>query len=122
MTTEAVPFDRTHIVLSPVDNPPNTCDALAPSEIAAFWASAENNKHEAVRLVLHNNPGNLAAAVLVKKTPSSEITRVEDTRLAAMTCPTAPARLGCAGGCRELVREFRPLYGGSAFDRIAEPL
>jgi hypothetical protein len=34
MTTEAVPFYRTHIVLSPVDNPPNTCDALARSEIA----------------------------------------------------------------------------------------
>ena len=40
-----------------------------------------------VRLVLHDNPGKVAEAVLVTKTNSSEVTRIHDRSLRGLTCP-----------------------------------
>lgn len=40
-----------------------------------------------VRLILHNNPGKVAEAVLVTKTTSTETTQIHDKSIAGFTCP-----------------------------------
>ncbi len=40
-----------------------------------------------VRLVLHDNPGKVAEAVLVTKTSTTETTRIHDKSVAGFTCP-----------------------------------
>lgn len=54
-----------------------------------------------VRLVMHNNPGKVAEAVLVTKTADAETTRIHDKSVAGFTCPV--------GTCERWVKWTVPL-------------